>query len=819
MGILFKSSIKNIISKPLRTLVLIVCIFAMSLAAFVTVDVGGALTGALKTYLGKALGNTDVIITSTNGVDLDVLSDESIPSNSAVGVIFSSRNVTTRDNEYYDIEFVHKVSLMGLDTNLAYNMNLFSEQITLEDNEVAISSTYSQEMNLAVGDTITYYDAAETPHDFNIKYVIDEDNLFITKKSFSAVMNVNAIQMLECSDTLMYSMVFVGLDDEAQIVEFKDKLTEQNPGLSVEMLSNNEEILEATSQVIILFAVLFIITFMMVIFITVSLSERIINERMSSIGTLLSLGASRKSTTIFLLLENALYGLVGSLIACFVYTQIRYSFISSMIHIGDGSPIELLPIEPWLFAVVILGAIVIECACPVFEVVKAIKTPIRDIIFNNKDTDSKISKRKVIIGTVLGVIGLVLGLFVTGFVSLTISLVTIITGAALLMPLLLKGIAFLLGKLFDLLKMPVAKFASIEMASKKTTVGSSVLCLTAICLTINLLTLSSALTESMSKPFNSGDVVAIGLTSESYIYSFVEDVEGVTRVDYTYISSDTIASPNASKELDVEFLMNSSDSMFVGVDNLPGELANNEVAMNPQMMESLGVVAGDTVSITFKAYSAFPQTLDLVVVEPISTSRYTTNDFGVLSRDTYLAIYHDYPYIMNIACSNPTEVKATLDKFLTESGYTLYTQAELAKEMLESAASITSILNMLGILGVVLTLIGVYSNISIGFEGRRREFAVLHSTSMNTKQLKRLVFLENSFMAITSITCSLFLSLVIGVTVSKLLNLFSLDTALNTLSLSNLAVVLLILVLMLLATIKPRNRLKKLKTANELKYE
>ena len=58
MGILFKSSIKNIISKPLRTLVLIVCIFAMSLAAFVTVDVGGALTGSLKTYFGKALGNS-----------------------------------------------------------------------------------------------------------------------------------------------------------------------------------------------------------------------------------------------------------------------------------------------------------------------------------------------------------------------------------------------------------------------------------------------------------------------------------------------------------------------------------------------------------------------------------------------------------------------------------------------------------------------------------------------------------------------------------------------------------------------------------------
>ncbi|HPE27694.1 MAG TPA: hypothetical protein PLM10_02390, partial [Saccharofermentans sp.] len=120
---------------------------------------------------------------------------------------------------------------------------------------------------------------------------------------------------------------------------------------------------------------------------------------------------------------------------------------------------------------------------------------------------------------------------------------------------------------------------------------------------------------------------------------------------------------------------------------------------------------------------------------------------------------------------------------------------------------------------VVLTLIGVYSNISIGFEGRRREFAVLHSTSMNIKQLKRLVFLENLFMTITSIATALILSMVIGTTVSKISNLFSLESSLNTLSLSNLAVVLLILVLMLLATVKPQNRLTKLKTANELKYE
>lgn len=819
MGILFKSSIKNIISKPLRTLVLIVCIFAMSLAAFVTVDVGGALTGALKTYFGKALGKTDALITSTNGVDLDSFSDESIPSNTAVGILISSREVTTRDNEFYDIEFVHKVSLMGLDTNLAYNMRLLNEQLTLEDNEVAISSTYSQEMSLAVGDTITYYDAANMPHDFTVKYVINEDTLFIFKKAFTAVMNVAALQMLDCSDTLMYSMVAVSLDNESQIVEFKDNLLKQNPGLTVELLSNNEEILAAASEIISLFAVLLIITFMMVIFITVSLSERIINERMPSIGTLLSLGASRKATTTFLLLENALYGLVGSLIACFVYAQIRYSFISSMLNIENGGPIELLPIEPWLFAVVIIGATVIECVCPIFEVVKAIKTPIRDIIFNNKDTESKISKKSIIIGVALVVIGLCLEIFGTGFVSLTISLVAVITGAALLMPLLMKGVAFLLGKLFDLLKMPVAKFASVEMASKKTTVGSSILCLTAICLTINLLSLSTAITESMSQPFYKGDVIAIGLSSESYMYSFVEDIEGVTRVDYTYMSTDTITSPNANKKLDVEFLMNSTDSMFVGIDNLPSELANNEVAMNSQMMESLGVSVGDTVSVTFKAYSVFPQTLELVVVEPVSTARYATGNFGVLSRDTYLAIYHDYPYIMNIACSNPTEVKATLDKYLTESGYSLYTQEEMAMTMLESAASITSILNILGALGVVLTLIGVYSNISIGFEGRRREFAVLHSTSMNIKQLKRLVFLENLFMTITSIATALILSMVIGTTVSKISNLFSLESSLNTLSLSNLAVVLLILVLMLLATVKPQNRLTKLKTANELKYE
>lgn len=107
------------------------------------------------------------------------------------------------------------------------------------------------------------------------------------------------------------------LDDDSEVNTFCDYLEDNYPDITVIRVRGNDDIKQATNQMVAVFSVLFVVTFLMVIFVTVSLSEKIVSERMAVIGTLRSLGISQKLTTFLLLIENVAYGLIGFVLGTF----------------------------------------------------------------------------------------------------------------------------------------------------------------------------------------------------------------------------------------------------------------------------------------------------------------------------------------------------------------------------------------------------------------------------------------------------------------------------------------------------------------------
>ena len=74
--------------------------------------------------------------------------------------------------------------------------------------------------------------------------------------------------------------------------------------------------------------------------------------------------------------------------------------------IGDYS----LPI--WWYPLSVLLAVIIQIVSQSGALVKAVKTPVRDIIFSSRDTAYHISVKKLIIGSVMLAAGTVMGMFV-----------------------------------------------------------------------------------------------------------------------------------------------------------------------------------------------------------------------------------------------------------------------------------------------------------------------------------------------------------------------------------------------------------------------
>ena len=146
--------------------------------------------------------------------------------------------------------------------------------------------------------------------------------------------------------------------------------------------------------------------------------------------------------------------------------------------------------------------------------------------------------------------------------------------------------------------------------------------------------------------------------------------------------------------------------------------------------------------------------------------------------------------------------------------------AEIEKDEANNNAKIKALTAGIILISVGMTLIGMISNQLIGFEGRKKECAVMLSTAMGRNTLSGILFRE---MLITSLTAS-FLGTSVGVVL-----LFILNNATSASEEMKVAVELdpvmtilffIFLVVAFTATVLfPIKNLKKMKIAEQIKYE
>lgn len=818
MVILLKHTLKNIFKKPFRSLILVFCMIVTAFTAYMTLDLSGAIGGIITNFTADMLGNTDVEVRGTHHIPEEIF--EEFPANNALAVYGSGYRVATRDPEQYSYEFLKYFHILGLDLEKAYTMGVFSSPVELGAGETGISRTYAQDFGLVVGDTIQMYDEDGFLHDYIIKYILPEEGVFLQKGEYTAVVNTDEIRILTCREKLKSSEYLVDVLNDKEIDAFCDYMEEHYPAIHYERIKGNEQIQQSIAQITAIFVVLFVVTFLMVIFVTVGLSERIVCERMAVIGTFKSLGISDAATTFILLLENIFYGLVGALIGTALYSAIREVILNSMITIMEGETVKIDPMKGWIYAVVIGGAVLLQCACPIAELTKAVKTAIRDIIFSNKDTEAHISRKKTVAGfALLGISSVLLALFLNsnGFVVI-LSLILLVTALSLLMPLVMKGISGLLGRLFDKLSMPVASLAAREMGSKKSTVASGVLCVTVASLAISVYALSGALMNLYTaKPFEA-DVLALGLENKAEYYSFVKDLPGVTEVDFLYRNMDEPYFDGEAKKVIMDIMAIPEGDMFRGVE-LPEDLKNNEFVMTDIQAKEFGFSVGDTVEITFKTTNLFPIKKTMTFAGAVNTVEYETIPMIFLTQDTFIDIYHNNIGGFLIRCEDPVLVKEKVETYAMDHISELYTDEEYEQMLQSESQGMRAALYGIIALGIVLSLIGISGNQIIGFEGRKREYAVMHSTAMSKGQIRKLIFLETLITMGLGILISIFMGRIIIFLLEKAVFTIGLPLSFRTPFGEYVKMGLILLVVLLFTGKSPMKALRKMNTAQELKYE
>ena len=163
-------------------------------------------------------------------------------------------------------------------------------------------------------------------------------------------------------------------------------------------------------------------------------------------------------------------------------------------------------------------------------------------------------------------------------------------------------------------------------------------------------------------------------------------------------------------------------------------------------------------------------------------------------------------------------IKTVKDK-IKEVNAKIQTVDEYITEQEEQTNSVMSIFYIIIGLAVALSFIGIVNNQIISFIQRKKELAVLNSTCMSKKQIKKMLITE-TFLA-NAISC--LISIGVGLLLIGIIDSFMQGLALYLDMVFDWKIILefvgIIFVVLLLTLIIPSKRLRKMNVVNEIKYE
>ena len=811
---LMKYTLRNIFTKKGRLIILMLCIIVACFTANLAVDLSGSVRGMLKTLMSGTYGDASyrlMCLSSADSLDEHSFDDAPSPVRFTASFSLTKREETRKEEAYYCV-ITDKVKVFTFsDMDAAQKMGLFKNVEIPKLGEIAIGSRYSKKYGYQIGDTVMVLNSEKEEVPLKVASVFTENTYLggddaglyalISYDEYVALMGENPLR------NCIIQVLGKGPGEE-----FEQYLNEKHKGLTVMNLQRDESIEKMMENIISIIYLIFALVFILVIFVTVSFTEKIIVERMSVIGTLRSIGMSIYKTTFILLFENILYGLTGGMIAMLIYLAIRIvvKFVAPDlgVSLGNPNPINLL--------LVILGAVLIEVLVPLKEVLKAVKTSIRDIIFESRDAEYRINYPTTILGFVLVAAGIILGVTTKNLIIAIGSLMLIIIGGGLFIRFVVRKITWELAKVFAKKNMPVAELAAKECGSKKPNSGNAILAITTICAATAIFVAGVTFVGGFGKEEYDTDILVTNGAFKENKYEYLSELPGVTSLEFIHYTSETVNL--GGSDYMVEIWRNPEGDAYIPFKDADRNLAKDEVILDMTSAHRANAHVGDTIKIVFHSNGIFPVEKEVRVKQIVNLNTFNFIGKIVLSKELYNEMFSKK--VNNIAIRSndvAASYEAITDALTGGEGIETIDEVNKKGEK-EKTAIIAGIIGAI-VASVALTLIGISGNQVIGFIGRKKEYAMLHSCACDQASIIRMIWIENALLFGLSVLAAGILSIPVIMIISRVFVIAEMGIyATPPYGLIVISLIILWIITMLTA-LSPVKSLKKMNTAMEMKYE
>lgn len=826
MKVFLKYIFKNMTEKKGRFILLL---FSITVSTALFVFSLGAVDVMLK-------GNEDTLKNAADGKEVGI-------SSNTEDVFFSEKDFDAAGLTNFEGQ-LNAIGIINKDDEITYvylagkkDCSKYVQEGSMPEKSsepvCAISDRTAKERDLKLGDTIEVAIGGEK-QEYKINAICAPSGSFYgdSKKEFTMVVPYDYMETIMNSGGRYNYMT--AETSESDSVKAADKFNDENERVKAMSLTDLSSQKEMTQSTVSTFYIMFAIVCIICCIIIHGAFKLIINERMTVIGTFMSQGATRKKIEHILLCESFLYAVFGAIFGVALGAAILYVIARETSPLKEYGIYMSFSIDPKLIIIGIIFAVLMSVVSAFLPARSVRKLPVKDVILDRMEVKHKKGNLRFILGIALLVFAIVGAVINEDWIT---DLSIFFTAAAfigmiMLLPKLLKILSGIFAIIFKNNTSLFLAFNNVKTSKLlRGNITLLVISFSAVLFIASVgKSMSIGITDAYSKlkfdyrisniidnnsDISVTDIIVEKLNSidcvdknyiipEYTVNGLVDDknvfVDGVDPLKYAecneYFELKTDKYYKYCQELDT-----AKDNAAVITDYIAKE-ANKSIGDNIELD-----VNGKKVSLriigTFDGKLLYDGRMILVKPE------IAKKEFNIKEATTIT---------FNIT-GNPDVAEKEFKGFLSDFGATYISNKDMMEENNANNQQTVMLLGAFVVIALIVASIGIFNNITISFQQRRKEFAVMSSVGLNANKRKRLVLVENMYCVVLSILLSIPLTLVINKLMTKVLITINLPLAL-IFDWSSVPIYSAIFAAVIfIASLSTMKKSKKINVVQELKYE
>ncbi len=828
MSIIIKAFVKSLVQKKARTLLILFSISVSAAMIFANESFARTVTQRLLEAGIRWTGMADLRIQSKASVgSKEWLDPAHLP---AAGSVYEYVHQVIMEKALYipAADKMHYFNLLGVEIeeyNLQNPVSLSAGDFQNWDGfKVIIGRTFADIYHLSVNDVMRL-ELNNTAYEFKIAGISDPKGLFLReladggfilapRKTLAAIFGGES------------NLVFLKLKDRSQLESVKAQLTQQFTDYQVEYGINETVIASETQNYVMPFRMASIVVVFMCVFIIFTAFNLITLERIPIVGTLRSIGSTRKAINAILIAESAVLGAVGGLAGCVlgigVLQYIKYRYFTGEDAVANST--VLFGVQEVLVAVG--AAVVITALSAVLPILSLTRTPIKNIILNDLAKNRSKPSRWWVAGVALLAACLLVPPFLGSSFSSMIIAGLLATGALLglvpLVPFLTYHLSRLVASIPFLSQEVILGVRNVR--DNKSLMNNIQLFSAAIAIVAFMASMFNTMVSDLVKSYERNmnyDLTLVVRHSDPKTLASLANTEGIASYKGVYLKSAEILNyqsffnmlhgidgPDFFQYVDVGGLEDNRSALQ--------NLNNGKNIVTTNVMKGkLGLKLGDTLLLRFGG-KEIPYTITGFVETNLGVGHSAFISAENFRSDMGVADY-DWIYIKTNAPSEA--VKSNLVRSLGKEVISLQTEADWLAANADKVASVFNAISSYSYLALLVGIIGVVNNLVASFIERKRSFAMLRCVGMSKKSLNRMLITEAVAMGVFGVVfgllCAMVMSVAIPAAVSVLWGKVTVQIAVQEMALMGVVGVLA----MLGISVVPVTSSDKLSLIQTIKYE